>query len=106
MKEALKARQANMDSVNVTHKAMGEESKQLRVAMPEYIQEKVNKLNSDWASIRYMAANLRPASDSSVEALIQRGRANYLCCSFTLLSVVNTICTVRWWKIQYKCSNK
>ncbi|XP_014679854.1 PREDICTED: uncharacterized protein LOC106819783, partial [Priapulus caudatus] len=72
MREALKARQSNMDAVNATHGAMAMESGQMRVAAPDYVQEKVNHLNADWAQILYLSANLRPASDSSVEALIER----------------------------------
>ncbi|XP_078699259.1 dystrophin-like isoform X33 [Branchiostoma floridae x Branchiostoma belcheri] len=74
MKDALTARQSNVDNVNLTYNSLVTESKDLEVEVPDYVRDKIRKLNADWAKIRYMAANLRPTSDSDVESLVMEQR--------------------------------
>ncbi|XP_038058938.1 dystrophin-like isoform X2 [Patiria miniata] len=67
MQQALKARQANMDSVNHTGDRLIREARALGAAIPDPLQDKLDKLNSDWAKIQYLASRLKPASEFDVE---------------------------------------
>ncbi|XP_022094793.1 dystrophin-like [Acanthaster planci] len=60
MQQALKARQANMDSVNHTGDRLKREARAVGAALPEPLQDKLDKLNGDWAKIQYLAARLKP----------------------------------------------
>ncbi|XP_077976931.1 dystrophin-like isoform X2 [Glandiceps talaboti] len=72
MQEALKARQANMDSVNNTFQALTLEAASMGAILPDNIREKVDKLNTDWTRIKHMAAHLRPISDADIESKVFR----------------------------------
>ncbi|XP_071801510.1 dystrophin-like isoform X3 [Asterias amurensis] len=67
MQQALRARQANMDSVNHAGDQLKREARIMGAAIPDPLQDKLDKLNSDWAKIQYLASRLKPTTDFEVE---------------------------------------
>ena len=67
MQQALRARQANMDSVNHSGDQLKREARIMGAAIPDPLQDKLDKLNSDWAKIQYLASRLKPMTEFEVE---------------------------------------
>lgn len=92
MREALKARQTNMDHVNATFREMEAEATRAQLPVAEHVQQKVETLNADWTKIQQMANHLQPASKQE-EAIIE-GMLVDDCINRTLSLLVCT--TVLW----------
>ena len=88
MQDALVVRQANIDSVNKTYMSLQEQCDASYPSLPQGLQEKMYRLNSEWARVLYLASNLRPTSDSSVEEVfLGEGREIYYLIYYYFLSI-------------------
>ena len=83
MQQALRARQANMDSVNHAGDQLKREARIMGAAIPDPLQDKLDKLNSDWAKIQYLASRLKPTTDFEVEQKVIMQRTSM--CDFLSL---------------------
>ncbi|XP_063954745.1 dystrophin-like isoform X1 [Lytechinus pictus] len=67
MNDALKARQENMDSINRLNTQLTAEAQAASRQLADPLRGDVERLNTDWERIRYLAAHLRPRSDVELE---------------------------------------